>query len=238
MFKLPICSATYKEFIFYPLYSSIRISWTPEFRSTASPGTKHRVFCGLVASEWYFIHSLVHINRIKELRQLINMSVFPLSCVYSSLCQTPIWSSLPAAALHHHLQPSSSSQPLRSSPVAGVADDRSGPWLRNPLHKTERKPHTFSWIARNGSSWDRSTHRTGLSQLHSQHQGKSRTHRGLKHLVLLQQIPTIHTSELYLPQTPLCSHTSRALLLTYTRLCFANNLHWNIDFRRYSITHI
>lgn len=119
--------------------------------------------------------------------------------------------------LHHHLQPSSSSQPLRSSPVAGLADDRSSPWLRNPLHNTERKPHTFSWIARNGSSWDRSTHCTGLSQLHSQHQGKSRTHRGLKHLVLLQQIPTIHTSELYLPQTPLCSHTSRALLLTYTR---------------------
>lgn len=70
--------------------------------------------------------------------------------------------------LHHHLQPSSSSQPLRSSPVAGVADDRSGPWLRNPLHNTERKPHTFSWIAQNGSSWDRSTHCTGLSQLHSQ----------------------------------------------------------------------
>lgn len=41
LFKLSTWSAVHKEFIVYPWYPSTRISWTLEFRSTASPRTKH-----------------------------------------------------------------------------------------------------------------------------------------------------------------------------------------------------
>lgn len=48
-----------------------------------------------------------------------------------------------------------------------------------------------------------------------------------------------HTRALPAPDATVFSHLqSFATDIHKTRLCFANSLHWNIDFRRYSITHI